>query len=338
MKNQAQPPTVGRPTRILTWLAWLYLLAVLAVWSVIAQAADHWWVATVLMFGPRFIWAAPLVVLVPAAFYLRRRRLLWPLGAGGLIVAGPLMGFCVPWERFFAGKPSNSNVRVLTCNVDYRTLNAAALAAVIDEVDPDVVALQDFSSQSLPTLFRGDGWHVKKEGQFGLGSRFPILEAELATKPESCAGHLIRYRLQTRDGSFHFFNVRLETPRSGLLAVRHGLWDGAPELQENSDLRRTQSLVATAWMRHYSGPLLIAGDFNTPADSPIYQEYWAGFTDAFAQAGLGWGYTFRNNRTLLRLDHILAGPGWRCRRCWLGADVGSEHRPLIADMEWVGGE
>src|SRR5262249_17737710 len=55
-----------------------------------------------------------------------------------------------------------------------------------------------------------------------------------------------------------------------------------------------------------------------------------------SQAGLGWGYTFYNNRTMTRIDHILGGAGWSCRRCWVGPDVGSEHRPVIADMEWHG--
>ena len=34
----------------------------------------------------------------------------------------------------------------------------------------------------------------------------------------------------------------------------------------------------------------------------------------------------------VRIDHILAGPGWRCGRCWVGPDVGSPHRPLLADL------
>ena len=53
-------------------------------------------------------------------------------------------------------------------------------------------------------------------------------------------------------------------------------------------------------------------------------------------AGLGWGYSHYTNRTLLRIDHILAGPGWTCRRCWVGPDVNSEHRPVIADLVWAG--
>jgi endonuclease/exonuclease/phosphatase (EEP) superfamily protein YafD len=37
-------------------------------------------------------------------------------------------------------------------------------------------------------------------------------------------------------------------------------------------------------------------------------------------------------KTGVRIDHILAGHGWRCRRCWVGPNIGSAHRPVIADL------
>jgi endonuclease/exonuclease/phosphatase (EEP) superfamily protein YafD len=39
---------------------------------------------------------------------------------------------------------------------------------------------------------------------------------------------------------------------------------------------------------------------------------------------------------MVRIDHILAGPGWQAERCWVGPDVGSPHRPVIADLIWTG--
>ena len=75
---------------------------------------------------------------------------------------------------------------------------------------------------------------------------------------------------------------------------------------------------------------------SVPNPSCVRQTYWSKYTNAFSEAGLGWGYTFYANRTSLRIDHILAGPGWRCRECWVGPEVGSEHRPVIADLEWHG--
>jgi endonuclease/exonuclease/phosphatase (EEP) superfamily protein YafD len=81
---------------------------------------------------------------------------------------------------------------------------------------------------------------------------------------------------------------------------------------------------------------VIAGDFNMPTDSDIYQLYWSSYTNAFSAAGLGFGYTKFTRWHGIRIDHILAGPGWRCRRSWVGPDVGSDHRPVLAELTWVG--
>jgi endonuclease/exonuclease/phosphatase (EEP) superfamily protein YafD len=81
--------------------------------------------------------------------------------------------------------------------------------------------------------------------------------------------------------------------------------------------------------------MLLAGDFNTPSDSVIYREYWSPFHNAYSDAGFGWGYTYFSRRAAVRIDHQLAGSGWRCRKCWVGADVGSPHRPVIADWERI---
>jgi vancomycin resistance protein VanJ len=38
----------------------------------------------------------------------------------------------------------------------------------------------------------------------------------------------------------------------------------------------------------------------------------------------------------VRIDHVLAGPGWHCDRCRVGPHVGSPHRPVLADLIWSG--
>src|SRR5438552_1352047 len=94
------------------------------------------------------------------------------------------------------------------------------------------------------------------------------------------------------------------------------------------------TLAPSAPSSRTSGRTLLAGDFNTPAESRIYQTAWAPFTNAYATSTLGWGHTYFTRRCGLRIDHLLAGPGWRCRRCEVGPHVGSPHRPVVADWEW----
>ena len=73
-----------------------------------------------------------------------------------------------------------------------------------------------------------------------------------------------------------------------------------------------------------------------PTDSCIYRRDWNDYRSAFSGAGLGFGYTERVRvRGLswgVRIDHVLTGSSWRCRSCRVGADVGSDHLPLVADL------
>ena len=87
-----------------------------------------------------------------------------------------------------------------------------------------------------------------------------------------------------------------------------------------------------------AGPVLLVGDFNTPPESVIFRRVWSGYANAFSDAGWGWGYTFRTRRTAVRIDHVLVGGGGRATTCWVGPDVGSPHRPVVADVAWPASE
>jgi endonuclease/exonuclease/phosphatase family metal-dependent hydrolase len=314
---------------MVVWLSRGYLAILLGVWLLLLTASDAWWPATLLMFLPRWIWWMPLLPLGLAAACLRPGQLEGLL-VGALFVLGPLMGLCVPWQRVFADGADDFHCRVLTCNVHR---NLKGLQTALAENKPEIVVLQDCPSGVDAQFFGGAGWHVRTTGQFCLASRFPIREFTALENPSAPDAAALAI-LETPVGPVRIYNLHLATPRQALSAVRQRGWNGASELEANSEMRRTQSTVIRAWIDQTTGPSLAAGDFNTPPDSALYRQRWSDLTNAFSQAGLGWGYTYHMNRTALRIDHILAGPGWTCRRCWVGPDVGSEHFPVIADLAW----
>ena len=49
-------------------LVWLYAAMLAAVWLLLDFGGDRWWLATVMLFGPRWVYGLPLALLV------RRRR------------------------------------------------------------------------------------------------------------------------------------------------------------------------------------------------------------------------------------------------------------------------
>ena len=151
---------------------------------------------------------------------------------------------------------------------------------------------------------------------------------------------MLHCTVQAAGRDIDFCSVHLLSPHQGLEAVldRQTLLrpsDG-PMLDAEIEQRRLESEDAHRFVRNLASPPILAGDFNMPVDSTIYRRYWAEFRNAFSDAGLGFGYTewpqMRGRLFGVRIDHVLTGPGWRCRRCWVGPDVGSDHLPLLADL------
>jgi endonuclease/exonuclease/phosphatase (EEP) superfamily protein YafD len=106
-------------------------------------------------------------------------------------------------------------------------------------------------------------------------------------------------------------------------------------LRGNTELREIVATMAREWVNKGTAPALVLGDFNTPVESQIFRAVWRGMTDAFSRAGFGFGMTRNNGWIRVRIDHVLAGPGWYVDRAVVGRDVGSDHWPLIVDLTIV---
>jgi endonuclease/exonuclease/phosphatase (EEP) superfamily protein YafD len=328
-----QPRWPARLRALVTGLCVLYAAALVGLCLLLHLASDRWWGATLILYGPRWLCVLPLAVLLPAAAVCRR-RLLALLAAVSVALLFPLMGLCVPWGSAFRAACRGPTVRVLTCNVHGRDLDPAPLAALIDSTRPDVVALQSWSPRYQSAVFPSADWHVWQEGQLCLASRHSIRRGELLDDPDfvHTGSAAARFDVETPAGEVVFVCLHLASPRDGLEEVIRSRGLRGDQLQANSDLRRRQSEKVVRWLDPTAGPLLLAGDFNTPPESATYREWWSRYTNGFSAAGLGFGPTHFTRRTGVRIDHVLAGPGWHCERCWVAPGVGSPHHPVIADL------
>ncbi len=323
----------------------LHVAAVVAVWLLLRLAGDRWWFATLLLYGPRWIYALPLAVLVPAAL-LWRRAALWPLALAGLIVAGPIMGLCIPWRKLISAPPAadRPRLRVLSFNVRRFAPSPEAYQDLLLRLKPDVIAIQEHAgwTRTKAKWKLPDTWNVHQAGELMVASRYPILRVEvsrcdLGSGPPVING--IYCVLDTPQGEVGFCCLHLDTPRRGLSLV---LNRGDPDLsmvqpaEQRIEGRRQESADVARWLRSFPQPKIIAGDFNMTTDSTIYREAWSGYRNAFDTAGFGYGHTkitvIRRRSYGLRIDHILADEHWQPVDCWVGPDIGSDHLPLIADL------
>ena len=332
-----RPGAASRCTRCST----LYLAGVILLVLLLSSGVD-WWPLTLLRFGPRWVVCLPLALLVPWAAVVRPRMLIALAGAAVLAV-GPVLGFNVPWRRLttVAG-PRRSGLLIMTLNVERAEMrHRGLLGALIARTRPDVVALQEFSGPTDDLFPPEQGWTVRSSGGLALATRLRV-EGTAAFDVVDPVPRRAGLRCDARApwGVIHLVALHLTTPRAGLKAVLARGCGGIPALKADSVLRRRVSEAAGCWVVASGGPVLIAGDFNQPSDDPIYREVWSTYRDGFESAGLGFGLTKYMIKYIglygARIDHILGGAGWRFRRCWVGPDVGSDHRPVFAEVEWVG--
>jgi len=346
VENGRPPCRLARVMRGAVWaFALLYVAAIVALWLLLRLAGDRWWFATLLLYGPRWVYALPLAALAPAAL-LWRRASLWPLALAGLIVVWPIMGLCIPWRKLTAPPPAadRPRLRVLSFNVQRFAPAPEAFHDLIESLNPDVMALQEHAGWTpkkeqwkLP-----EKWRTHQAGELMVASRYPIVRVEvshcdLGPGPPVING--VYCVLDTPQGKVGFACVHLETPRYGLsLVLNRGEPDLSmgPRAERQIEWRRQESADVARWLESFPEPKIIAGDFNMPTDSTIYQEVWAGYRNAFGRAGFGYGYTkqtaIRRRSYGLRIDHILTDEHWRPVDCRVGPDIGSDHLPLVADL------
>ena len=129
--------------------------------------------------------------------------------------------------------------------------------------------------------------------------------------------------------------VHLETPRGALEALAKRAFFSFPaSATENQATRDLESEVARHWVAPVDEirPVIVAGDFNLVVESAIYRRWWGDLKNAFNVRGLGLGWTKQTRLFGVRIDHVLYDGGIQVRGVKVGAFLGADHRPLIAEL------
>jgi vancomycin resistance protein VanJ len=335
-----------RITAAFTAVCWAYPAVLLGIWILMFFAADRWWVATVLLYSPRWVWGLGLVPMVAWAAVRGGRKRIWAVAAAAFVWLFLLMRLTVSLPAGGNAAPGEYDLRIVTLNLHRRASDPAAFAELIRRERPHVAVMQDWSENHRQDLFPPGEWHTRRNGSMFLASRFPIRETEnlaldrlrgdpATTVYDDRAGIAVRYRLDTPAGPLHLFNVHFTSPHEGFdRLMEHGPAAAGGFIQTNSGWRRTESEVIRRRAESVPAgePVIVAGDFNTPVESPIYREMWNEYENAFGEAGNGFGLTYRVRRTQVRIDHVLVNQRLRPLRCRVGPTTGSPHRPVIADL------
>lgn len=342
-------------SRLLLILTGCYAVLLTLVAVVNGMGADRSWIGALNLYLPQVIWLIPGIPLVLFGLFLAPRLVILPLLCVAWVL-GPIMG--LSWS--FSPRPALAKgdlLRVMTWNVKYGRhgkLSVLELIHEIDLVNPDLILLQDAGGvMNGPVGKFLHDWNLRGFGQYVIASRFPLSEATILPLPiPNETQECVRCEMRMGNRNLVLYNVHLQTPRQGLNAfkvvrkVPKYLPNAIGRLEENVEARLMQARTLAGYLSREKGPLLLAGDLNSPDPSLTCSLLRGrGLNDAFAAAGKGYGYTYGHfllekrlpqfNFSWMRLDHIMTTSDLRAIRCETGTKKASDHRPVITDLAWT---
>jgi endonuclease/exonuclease/phosphatase (EEP) superfamily protein YafD len=322
-----------------------YAVSMALVAAVIAITGDSNAFGMLLLFGPRWLLVFPWLLLVPLALMASRRVALIAL-AGAAVTLFGASGFEVPIpSALWRGAGDVKALRVVTYNTDGSKALASRIASDLRTWNADVVVLQDCSPEvgevlrqremvrSVPRPYEPRPYRTYRDVEFCILSRLPISNLtrkarELGSRED---GRALRFSFLWNGTPISMATVHLPSPRDALGAARRG----SPELLEGSIRVRYGASRATAsWVGtgQTADALIVAGDFNLPAESRALRDDWGSLRNAFSEVGWGFGHTMFAGRHRVRIDHVLVSDAVLVRQVEVLSGYPSEHQPVVADL------
>lgn len=320
----------------------LYCVGVLGLallWN--GEIRENMWLELANIFAPHLF--APLLLLLPAALFVHSR---WFRGAvlglslTFLVLAGPSLIPASPGRVTAA-----PHFRIATWNVLYKNRDIASIIATLRAQDADVITLQELTAGQANALQQQLSAEypyqllLPNEPHIGILSRYPFVTTANPSGPWR------QVTLDLRGTPVTLINVHLATPQ---LETRDLPVLNREVIVEDYDTRRRARETAELLRVNdsISGPLIMAGDFNTSDREPSYTAFHARLHDAYRETAWGFGFTFPRNISfgplpipfpLVRIDYVWSGGGVTPVSSYTVCHGhASDHCMLVADLHLEG--
>lgn len=229
-------------------------------------------------------------------------------------------------------------VRVLTYNA-FECSDLQAVRALLADSDPDIICMQELIINSqcawecnqVEWLANALGRHVvsmvtcrgfHRNVGCAIFTRRPILGMQKLVDysgfPFGLAGVVEHHGKQLAFVGVHYHRV----PRPILLGVL------VSSFQRSAQVRRSWQ-----WIRNRRLPGIIAGDFNALPHLPDYQALARHMTDCSRAVPVNHRGTRPTWGLPVQLDYVFASGHFRTTACETIDYAGSDHRPVLADLE-----
>jgi len=323
-------PTVAvSRSSLVTALTWV-LVAAAAVVTALAATADRFWLSDLVVFFRPLLALATLLFIIPA---LALRRWIASAALAALLVVNalPLIVIGVPT----AASAEAPNVRVVSANLLFNNSTPERFGEVIAGLSPDVIVTQE-ARYRWPEMLKalpGYPYMVGREQQKWnsnlILSRYPLKARLVADMPPS--GNAL--------GGGSAVRVEVDIPGRARPLVIYAIHAPTPRTFAGWEARnRYLDVLAERIAAEPEGTqVMLAGDWNTPVWSPTYartlllsgleateRSAWPAASRIFA--GLG------DLKVGTPIDHVAVSRGIGVADIFTGADFGSDHLPVVADL------
>ena len=260
------------------------------------------------------LFAGLLLLFLNLVCLVGSKKLRWSSGIAALF-SSLLIVQCLSYAAWsYVRNPEVSPAETFTFlshNVLYAGPCSRELAAIVEELSPDIIALQEYNTEHAELL----GPLIKEMGYreiavnlpptndafaFGIYSRFPIRNHRIffTGGPYWKTTWPIQYLEFEFGGQWiRLINLHLippHDPNSGLI----------PDPSQQVYLPGQMAEIYTQAGRA-EFPAVICGDFNQTPSSKYFARLRDYFVDSWLESGAGFGATWLNSFPLFRIDYIL---------------------------------
>lgn len=280
------------------------------------------------LFTPYYLLLAVGLLLLCAC---RRQRVLFAGSVGMVLLFG---AWVLPGTVRTAPRPPSTapRLRLMSANLLMVNRDTEGIPAEILAARPDVLFVQELTPEWLDALSRPELLALlphrlvephPPSDSFGIGilSRLPLVDpalqdlegVPLATATVSLQGTPVR-----------LYNIHTLPPRT---VSYYPIW--------RRQLTRLAALIDAE-----SGAVIVGGDLNVTQHAAWYRQLVKGSVRAaHEQCGRGLATTWPNGLfpvPSIRLDHLFLSLDLLCVSVTEGAGRGSDHRPLLLELAFVG--
>ncbi|MBM4152423.1 MAG: hypothetical protein FJ220_02730 [Kiritimatiellaceae bacterium] len=265
------------------------------------------------------------ICLLLIAWFFWKRHYRWM--AAGLGLALLNYAFVLP---FYFGKPeaggtAGKTIRVMQINLNAGNGAVEKVLSSIEKYNADLVLLEEVTPK----------WEKELQGVY---SNYPH---RLTQSRSDCFGIQLLSRFPFRSGEVLVIgpaglpSVRadIETPQGPIAFI--GTHPLPPIGGANSNERNQQLSALPELVKQQRYPVVLAGDLNLSPWSPWFRALLKESGLKNSMQGFGFQPSWPKKPAFFRipLDHVLHSPDVQIVNRFMGEDTGSDHLPLIVDIQ-----